>query len=97
MARRGTDATGWTDTISDAERQQHQRTVQDLTGKLDFQKKRVAYLEAQVPRDPDGALRARVGELERERDLARSAHRAVSDTLARLRHSIRGFARQHAP
>lgn len=130
----GIDAKGWTDPISDAERQQHQRTVQDLSARLDFSRKRVAFLEAQVergeeqcakleqqlvdrhaahaataqildqvrlscqvPRDPDGALQARVGELERERDLARSAHRSVCDTLARLRHSIRGFARQHAP
>lgn len=159
-AIRGVDW-GCSDPISDAERQQHQRTVQDLTARLDLSRKRMErleqqlsqtattsldhsertryqqkihalraelasersradrlqaqlrereadgaaaaamvdmlHLQCQVPRDPASPLRAEVESLRGQLEQERMSHRETGNRLARLRGSIRGFARQHAP
>lgn len=54
-------------------------------------------LASHVPRDPDGALKRRIEDLEQKLGRMQVARDAASEQLARLRRSIRGFARQHAP
>lgn len=54
-------------------------------------------LASHVPRDPDGALKRRIEDLEQNLGRMQVARDMASEQLASLRRSIRGFARQHAP